>query len=188
MQIFFVDQAHSFSRLLSALIAKPVMQYDKSKLIEKSSSIIINRTFSEINFKPFFNYEIFPQNIMTFQTQWQLENRQMKSGDTILQQAFIPPTKLFSQKIIFGVRINEVIDSAIMKSFSYETLRGNVEKGISTFSVEPAGNNCTFKIHTYSKPGNILTQLLGPIFSVPYQTYCTKAALNNVKKQMENKS
>jgi hypothetical protein len=35
-----------------------------------------------------------------------------------------------------GVRIKEIIDDKDCKGFSYETLQGHVEKGISTFIVE----------------------------------------------------
>lgn len=112
--------------------------------------------------------------------------RKMKIGDTIAQQVYIPPSRTFSQKIIFGVRINEIIEQADKKGFSYETLEGHVEKGVSTFTVERLDNKIVFKVQTYSTPGNILTKILGPIFSVPYQTFCTKTALKNVKRQLEN--
>jgi hypothetical protein len=32
--------------------------------------------------------------------------------------------------------------------------------------------------------GNLLTRLMGPIFTIPYQAYCTRKALENVKKQI----
>ncbi len=133
-----------------------------------------------------FDYHIFPDNIMKFYNQWTDENRKMKIGDTIAQQVYIPPTKIFSQKIVFGVRINEIIDQTNKKGFSYQTLKGHVEKGISTFTIEYLDNKLIFKVHTFSTPGNILTKLLGPFFSLPYQTFCTKTALKNVKRQLEN--
>lgn len=123
---------------------------------------------------------------MLFQTEWNKENRKMKIGDTIAQQANIPPFKIFSQKIIFGVRINEIINEDSRNGFSYETLEGHVEKGISTFTIEENMETIIFKIHTYSKPGNILSQLVHPIFSIPYQTFCTKRALNNVSERIKN--
>ena len=132
-----------------------------------------------------FDYKIFPDNIMTYKTQWADENRKMKIGDTIAQQVYIPPTKIFSQKNIFGVRINEIINQVHKKGFSYETLEGHVEKGVSTFTVEQLNDNIIFKVQTFSSPGNILTKILGPVFSIPYQTFCTKSALNNVKSQLE---
>lgn len=164
------------------------MDYDKSRLKEKITNIDINTTknIDQLNLDFLLDYQIFPDNIMTFQNEWTDQSRKMKIGDTIAQQAYIPPTKLFSQKIIFGVRINDIIDQADKKGFSYETLEGHVEKGVSTFTVEQLDNKIVFKIQTYSTPGNILTKLLGPVFSVPYQTFCTKTALNNVKQQLEH--
>jgi uncharacterized protein (UPF0548 family) len=58
--------------------------------------------------------------------------------------------------------------------------------GESTFTIEKSGESkLFFKIHTFSKPGNFLTKLVGPFFSIPYQSYCTKKALENVKRQIE---
>jgi hypothetical protein len=163
------------------------MAYDKFKLTEKCSIIEINtsKSLHQLDLDFLFDYQLFPQNIMTYKNQWSEENRTMRIGDTIAQQVYIPPTKFLSQKIIFGVRINEIIDQPDKKGFSYETLEGHVEKGISTFTVEQAGNKVIFKIHTFSSPGNVLTKLLGPVFSVPYQTYCTQQALKNVRRQLE---
>lgn len=163
------------------------MQYDKHKLIEKTTSIHIKTTkiFQELDFDFFFNYRIFPSNILTFKTQWVTENRPMKVGDTIVQQAFLPPISSFSQKVIFGVRISEVINEANLKRFSYETIEGHVEKGISSFSITAESDTIKFSIHTYSEPGNLLTRVLGPILTLPYQAYCTRKALKQVKQQIE---
>ena len=164
------------------------MDYDKSRLTDKISTIDIETTknLDQLNLDFLFDYQIFPDNILTFKNEWTDQRRKMKISDTIAQQVYIPPTRTCSQKIIFGVRINEIIDQADKKGFSYETLEGHVEKGVSTFTVEQLDNKIVFKIQTYSTPGNILTKLLGPIFSVPYQTFCTKTALKNVKRQLEN--
>ena len=168
-------------------MTKPTMTFDKTKLKDKTTTINIKteKTLEQINLDFLFNYQIFPSNIMTFKTQWGLEKRKMKIGDTILQQAFIPPTRTLSQKIVFGVRVNTIIDEADRKGFSYETIEGHVEKGESTFTIEKDDHGLIFKIKTFSKPGNLLTKLVGPIFTVPYQTYCTRAALYNVKRQIE---
>ena len=165
------------------------MSYNKEEMIEKTSTIPINinKSLKDLDTSFFFNYKIFPGHIMTFLTQWEFENRQIQLGDTIVQQVFIPPIKTFSQKIIFGVRINEIIKQSSRVGFSYETLKGHVEKGISTFTIEENSNGqVIFKIHTLSKPGTLFTRILGPIFSIPYQTYCTKQALLNVKRQLES--
>ena len=162
------------------------MTFDKRKLTEKVSTIDIatDKSLEQINLDFLFDYKIFPSNIMTFKTQWGQERRKMKVGDTILQQATIPPTKFLSQKIIFGVRVNSIIDEDGRKGFSYETIEGHVEKGESTFTIEQSGHGLIFKIETFSEPGNLLAKLVGPIFTVPYQTYCTQRALENVKKQI----
>jgi hypothetical protein len=187
MKIYLTDQKNKFKQHLDFLKDKKVMDYDKTRLTEKITTINIDTTkkLDQLNLDFLFNYKIFPDNIMTFVTEWSQEDRKIKIGDTIVQQAYIPPIKSFSQKIIFGVRITQIIEQADKIGFSYETLEGHVEKGISTFTVEQIDNKLIFKIQTYSTPGNFLTKLLGPIFSVPYQTFCTRTALKNVKRQLE---
>jgi len=44
-----------------------------------------------------------------------------------------------------------------------------------------------FKIHTFSRLGNIFTELVGPLFSVPNQAYCTRTAVLNLKRQAEQR-
>jgi len=187
MKIYLFDQENKMTKHLHRLKKETVMQYDSNLLEEKISTIEINiaKTIDKVNLDFLFAYNIFPKSIMGFKTQWYEERREMRKNDTIAQQVYIPPTKLFSQKIIFGVRIKDVINEANRKGFSYETISGHVEKGISIFTVEQINNKLIFKIHTYSSPGNLLTKLLSPIFSIPYQTFCTNKALNNVKKQIE---
>lgn len=166
MKVYLIDQKNKLKQHLDFLKIKNVMTYDKIKLTEKITTIEINtaKKIDQLNLDFLFDYQIFPNNILTFKSQWADENRKMKIGDTIAQQVYIPPTKNFSQKIIFGVRVCEMINQAEKKGFSYETLEGHVEKGISTFTVEQLENKLIFKVHTYSAPGNILTKLLGPFF------------------------
>ncbi|WP_306051460.1 DUF1990 family protein [Allomuricauda sp. MMSF_3316] len=183
MKIYLTDQKKNFERHLNDLRTKSVMEYDKNRLTKKISIIEIET--EKIDFHALFDYKIFPVNIMTHLTEWKLNNREMKVGDTIVQQVYIPPTRIFSQKIVFGVRISEIIDEPSKKGFSYETLDGHVEKGVSTFTLEQTNEKTVFKIMTYSAPGNFLTRALGPIFSRPYQKYSTEEALKNVKRQIE---
>ena len=187
MKIYLTDQAANFDELLVQLKRKPAMTFDKTKLKERTTTIDITaaKNLNQIHLDFFFDYKIFPSHILTFITEWGKEKRKMKIGDTILQQAFIPPTRVFSQKIVFGVKVNSIIDEADRKGFSYVTLEGHVEKGESTFTIEETSNGLLFKIKTFSEPGNVLTKLVGPIFTTPYQSYCTRAALENVKKQIE---
>jgi len=187
MKIYLTDQKNKLKGHLDFLKSRQVMNYDKTNLTEKITTIDLHtkKTIEQLDLQLLFKYKIFPDNIMTFLTEWDSKDRKIKVGDTIVQQVYFPPTKIFSQKIIFGVRINEIIDLPDKKGFSYETLEGHVEKGVSTFTIEQTNSEIIFKIQTFSAPGNILTKLLGPIFSVPYQTFCTKAALKNVKRQIE---
>jgi Domain of unknown function (DUF1990) len=188
MKIYLSDQTKYFKTHLENLKLQDIIKYDKSQLKEKTTFISINtnKSIKQLDTNFFWDYNIFPNNIMSFLTEWTDQKRQMQIGDTIVQQAFIPPFRLFSQKIIFGVRINNIIDEENRIGFSYETLNGHVEMGESTFTIEKTKDDKTiFKIHTFSKPGNILTKLVGPIFSIPYQTFCTKRGLENVQKQLE---
>jgi hypothetical protein len=187
MKIFLQDQHNDFERHLAALLDQPVMKYSKQLLPKKVSIIDLlkDKELNDISLDFFFNYSIFPSSIMTFMTQWSVEKRAMKLGDTILQQVFIPPFKYISQKIIFGVRINSMIDEKSRRGFSYETLHGHVERGESTFTIEETDKGLIFKIQTFSEPGNFFSKLVGPVFSFPYQAYCTKKALENVKEQID---
>ena len=187
MKIYLTDQANNFGGLLKQLTSRPTMTFDKTKLKEKTTTIDIKseKTLEQLNLDFLFDYKIFPSSILTSMTQWGQEKRKMQIGDTILQQVFIPPTKMFSQKIVFGVRVNNIINETDKKGFSYVTIEGHVERGESTFIIEQGDRGLIFKIMTFSEPGNLLTKLVGPIFSVPYQTFCTQTALKNVKRQIE---
>ena len=189
MKIYLTEQSKFFPKHLEFLKRQDIIKYDPSNLTEKTTSITIDtdKKFENLNVDFLFDYKIFPDNIMTFLTQWKFENRKMQIGDTIVQQAFIPPTRHFSQKIIFGVRINKIINEPTRIGFSYETLTGHVEMGVSSFTIEKLDNgDIIFKVHTFSKPGNLLTKLVAPVLSVPYQTFCTKQGLKNVKRQLES--
>jgi uncharacterized protein (UPF0548 family) len=162
------------------------MTFQRQTLIEKITMIELEtkRQLKDLPLDFFFNYRIFPPHIMRFNTQWELEERKIRIGDTILQQVFLPPVRMLSLKIIFGVRINAIIQEASRVGFSYVTLEGHAEKGESTFTVEQIDQRLIFKIHTFSEPGSRLSKLVGPVFTLPYQAYCTRQALKNVKRQI----
>lgn len=186
MKIYLFDQSNYLKKHLQLLKSLPVMPYRKEYLKEKNSTIdlpLLTLTDRK-SLAFFFNYQLFPSSILTYYSQWQDEKREMREGDTIIQQVYLPPLKTFSQKIIFGVRICEIIEEPGRTGFSYETLEGHAEKGISTFTVEQSGDRVLFRIHTFSAPGNFFSKILGPIFSSPYQDYCTRRALQNVKLRL----
>ncbi len=189
MKIAFFNQKDRFKKYLDELKHLPVMDYDPNALLEKITSIEIRGVshLNQLDLQFFFDYRIFPENILSGYPQWRDEQRSIQAGDTILQQVYLPPIPKFSQKALFGVRIKEVIREEKRLGFSYETLKGHVECGISYFTIEETDGKIQFNIQTFSKPGNFFTRMLGPIFSVPYQTYCTKKALKHVKQQIETK-
>lgn len=187
MKIYLKDQRNNFKKHLYVLKEIPLMDFDKTKLKENCSTIELSATkkMEELNLDFLFNYAIFPKKIMTYNTQWSEEERGIEIGDTIVQQEYVPPLKCCSQKIVFGVRITEIFNQTHKKGFSYVTLVGHIEKGISTFYIQQIENKLFFTIHSFSLPGNMLAKILGPIFSIPYQRFCTNEALKNVKKQIE---
>jgi hypothetical protein len=189
VKIAFFNQKNSFKKHLEELKKVSVMEYEKGELIEKNSSIEIQgiSNLRQFDSRFLFDYKIFPENILSGYGQWKDEQRNMQVGDTIVQQVYLPPIPKFSQKALFGVRIKEMIREENQCGFSYETLKGHVECGISYFILEESDERIFFRIQTFSKPGNFFTRLLGPVFSVPYQTYCTKKALKSVKQHIETK-
>src|SRR4051812_38516226 len=186
MKIFLSDQQKVFETILSELISRPVADTTGVPLRTHTSTIQVlsGRDFNEIDYNILFEYRIFPPTIMSYMTQWSIERRCMRVGDTILQQVCVPPFPSVSHKIIFGVRVDSIIDTPGRRGFSYQTLEGHAEKGRSVFTFEKIGNESTFKIETFSAPGNLLSKLTGPFFARPYQAYCTKKALQNVKNQL----
>lgn len=176
MKTFLTDQQKYFPNHLLELKSSDVIPYQKDLLKHKVSKQTIGCDFSDLSFDSFFDYEIFPTNILTAFPQWTDEHRTIQSGDTIVQQINIPPFKTISQRLIVGVRIKEVFSSDTCKGFSYETLKGHLEKGISTFKIEPQKNTSVFTIETYSAPALAFLKVFQSLSSL-YQDYCTNQAL-----------
>jgi hypothetical protein len=187
MKLYFTDQTNHLQKHLSRLKEKQVRSYDKSTLSEKrvSTLIYVSKPLAALDLRFFFDYNIFPDNLLTFLAQWHAEEREMRVGDTIVQQTFIPPIRSFSKKIVFGSRISEITDTPTRKSFSYETLQGHPERGINSFIFEEKEGKVTFSVHVFTTPGNLLTRLVGPVFTMPYVEYSIRQALQHVKEQAE---
>jgi uncharacterized protein (UPF0548 family) len=187
MQLYLTDQQNNFDKHLQNFIGQPVMSYSRQKLREQVTTIALGaQSINDASTDILFQYKIFPKHIMACKMQWEAEGRSMQAGDTILQQVYIPPVRGLSFKLIFGVRIHSIIHDATRTGFSYETLQGHVERGISTFTFEQTnGGQLIFKIHTFSEPGNPFTKLVAPLFALPYQAYCTREALRNVRRQLD---
>ncbi len=156
---------------------------DASSLPEKTSSIALNipgpirlwRTDS------LFDYDIFPSSIIRYEAEWKTEGRKMRVGDLILQRAMVPPLIGFGLCLEFAVRISRLIDEEKRLGFTYETLTGHAERGISEFYFEDRGGSLSFTIHTHSEPGHWTSRLAKHIATLPYQAWCTQRALNHVK-------
>lgn len=184
MKIFLTDQGNRFGTHLKELMKAtdlplPANLLGKTSSIEISGNIDLEQASMLI-----FDYRIFPSNIMTSLPQWRMEKRAMKVGDTILQQVIIPPVTFPSIKILFGVRVTAIIQEANRRGFCYQTLSGHVETGTSTFLLEKTEAGIRFSVQTFSLPGNWFTKLMAPVFSLPYQTYCTTQALHHVRNQL----
>ena len=82
----------------------------------------------------------------------------------------------------FAVRISEIIEEEAKIGFSYETLDGHAESGVSEFYFEKKEDGLFFTIHTYSEPGHWTSRAARP-FTLPYQAWCTQRALNHVKRR-----
>ena len=185
MRVFFINQQNQFPKHLLELKSSNIIPYHKDSLKHKVGKEILDCNFSDLSFVSFFDYKIFPINILTSYPQWIDEHRIIQSGDTIVQQINIPPFGKLSQRLIVGVRIKEVFNTDDCKGFSYETLNGHVEKGISIFKIEPLKNISVFTIETYSSPAISLLKLFQP-FSSWYQDYCTNKALKNTEQILKN--
>ena len=105
----------------------------------------------------------------------------MQEGDVIVQQAFLPPL-LLSIKCVFAVRVLQIFCEPTRVGFSYGTLRGHPEMGRSAFVFVLRDGVIRATIHTYSSPGILLTRLVAPLVTLPYQRYCTHQALQRMRE------
>ena len=88
----------------------------------------------------------------------------------------MPPGPV-SLKLIFAVRVLSVSMTADEACFSYGTLRGHAEMGVSTFSLTLKEGHVVAAIHTRSRPAQLAARLVAPLAVNPYQSYCTRRAL-----------
>lgn len=131
----------------------------------------------------FFGYEIFPRRLLRFFAEWQLEGREMREGDVIVQQAQVPPgSGIF---LIFGVRVLSVERSASKAAFSYGTLDGHPESGVNEFSFTREHASVIAAVHTRAGAGLLLSKILAPVFTYPYASYCNRHALREMTRKFQ---
>lgn len=181
MQFSLTDQSFALTSFIPAYKKKPLSFTNHINFPERVtarslpfSSSIADLHMCNVDF--LFNYHIFPTSIMRFAAEWQATERPMREGDVIVQQITLPPLRI-SIKCIFAVRVLAIRHSGQHMSFQYGTLEGHPERGISEFAVTLTRHNIHISIQTFSQPGNRLSQIVGPFFTLPYQQYCTNRAL-----------
>lgn len=185
MKLFLVEQSKNFNGHLKHLKSKPIADCKSGRLREKKSEVLIRKSFQqELAIAFLTSYRIFPKSILRSYCYWNIRNREIQPGDTIVQEVFLPPFPLFSVKAIMGVLVTEVIEEADKVGFTYETLTGHAEKGRSTFTIEKCDEGMLFRIHTFSRPALPLIGLI----TRPYQAWCTRRALRNTAKQLGRSS
>lgn len=127
-----------------------------------------------------FDYDVFPKHILRFDAEWLSAGRTMAVGDVIVQRTLMPPVG-FGLCIEFAVRICALWDEEERRGFAYETLAGHVESGVSEFCFEEKAGEVVFTIRTRSRPSHWTARLAGPVFTLPYQAWCTRRAVAHVR-------
>lgn len=126
-----------------------------------------------------FAYDVFPSRIMRFDAEWIAAGRPMRVGDVIVQRTMVPPLG-FGLCVEFAVRISALFAEDNRVGFAYETLEGHAESGVSEFYFEEKAGALHFTIHTWSRPSHWTARLAAPVFTLPYQAWCTRRALAHV--------
>jgi hypothetical protein len=126
-----------------------------------------------------FEYRVFPRNIMIFREEWR--GREIAAGDIVVQRIIVPPLG-WGLCLQVAVRISRIIDEENRIGFAYETLAGHVESGTSEFYFEKRPDGIHFTIHTFSQPAHWLGRMLRPVVAAPYQAWCTRQALNQIRR------
>jgi len=121
-----------------------------------------------------FRYEVFPQRVLRFYGEWQGEGRSMREGDTIVQEAAMPPFN-WGARLLFGARVTEIKRGPDEVSFSYATLESHAETGVNTFGFRLEGGQVVARITSRAEPGNTLMRLAGPAV-MRYADWCKAVA------------
>jgi uncharacterized protein (UPF0548 family) len=162
---------------------------DERALPERSTSVAlgVQGPIGRWNTGFIFDYAIFPTRIMRFEAEWVSGGRKMAVGDVILQRAVVPPIG-FGLCLEFAVRISALISEPRRLGFAYETLSGHAEKGVSEFYFEERAERLFFTIHTFSSPGHWSSRIASQILTIPYQAWCTRRALQHVKRRFNSEN
>ena len=134
-----------------------------------------------------FDYAVFPKSIIRYEAEWQRAGCRMAVGDLILQRAVMPPVG-FGLCLEFAVRVCALFEEEQRLGFAYETLSGHAESGVSEFYFEERAGELWFTIHTFSEPGHWTSRLGKHVFTLPYQAWCTRRALAQVRDRFHREN
>lgn len=173
MKVFLTNQESRLASLLPDFKNTALSYNDLALLREKETTVTVpfsatQGDLSQCKFESLFQYAVFPRSILIFAAEWERDGRTMKAGDVIVQQAFLPPFSI-SIKAVFAVRVLEVFHSSTKVGFSYGTLEGHPESGLSEFYFCLQGGRLLATIHTYSRS-----------FDKPIGRACVHVALSKV--------
>lgn len=126
-----------------------------------------------------FRYDVFPPGVLKFFGEWEPDDRAMRVGDVIVQQAHVPPGRV-GIKLLFGVRVLAVYRSAGAAGFRYGTLAGHPETGTNEFSFTLEDGALFAAVRTAAAPGLLVSRLLAPVFTRPYVAFCNARALRRM--------
>ncbi len=108
------------------------------------------------------------------------EDGYIHEGTTIVQRVWIGPIRIESAVRVFRIwqRRDTTLDEV---GFSYATLYGHPERGVSTFSVTEHRNmgRITFSIEARSQPGSLVYRIGRPL-ARRFQQHATKAAMRHM--------
>jgi uncharacterized protein (UPF0548 family) len=125
-------------------------------------------------------YDIFPPRLM--RAEICSGDGLVHDGTTIVQRVRVGPIRLEA-----GVRVLRVWrhrdGDAEESGFTYATLRGHPERGVSTFRIRRRldRDDIAFLIDVRSRPGTLLTRLTRPL-ARRFQRRATDAALDHVSR------
>jgi uncharacterized protein (UPF0548 family) len=124
--------------------------------------------------KQLLTYRIFPPRLMRAEVC--SDDGRIHEGTTIVQHVALGPLRLEAAVRVVRVWRNRDGDAEEI-GFTYATLQGHPERGISTFRIRRSDQgHITFLIDARSRPGSLLTRLTRP-FARRFQRQATEAAL-----------
>lgn len=182
MRVALRDHSSDLASYVPEFKSRPLSFHDIGRLPSRSLNgrqLAPPRDLQKCNLAFLFAYDIFPPAILRFFGEWQLEGREMREDDVIVQQAQIPPG--WGLRLIFGVRVLRMYRDDTRAGFSYGTLAGHPEMGMNEFSFSVSDRGIAAAIHTVAAPALALTRLFAPVFTNRYIAYCNHQALRRME-------